>query len=125
MRGMSSARRPARSTPSPGQACSRRSAPWPAAGLLLAIALAAFLTRVIPTPRTIDDAFITFRYARNLTAGAGFVCNSGERVLGATTPLFTVVLAGLARLTGQENYPWLALLVNSATDAAACAAWRG
>ncbi len=28
-----------------------------------------------------DDPFITFRYARNLRAGLGFVYNPGERVL--------------------------------------------
>jgi hypothetical protein len=47
---------------------------------------------------TTDDAYITFRYARNLAAGLGFVYNAGEPVLGTTTPLYTLVLAGLARL---------------------------
>ena len=42
-----------------------------------------------------DDAFITFRYAENITAGLGFVYNAGERVLGTTTPLFTLILAAL------------------------------
>lgn len=46
-----------------------------------------------------DDAYITFRYARNLSSGAGFVYNPGEWVLGTTTPLFTVLLALLAALT--------------------------
>ncbi|HYO15549.1 MAG TPA: hypothetical protein VE685_20325 [Thermoanaerobaculia bacterium] len=40
-----------------------------------------------------DDTFITFRYARNLALGYGFVFNHGERVLGTTTPLWTLVLA--------------------------------
>ncbi|HUV30676.1 MAG TPA: hypothetical protein VMY05_06290 [Acidobacteriota bacterium] len=43
-----------------------------------------------------DDAFITFRYARNLVAGLGFVYNAGEHVLGTSTPLFTLVLAMFA-----------------------------
>jgi len=46
-----------------------------------------------------DDAFITYRYARNLAQGAGFVYNAGEHVLGTTTPLFTLILAGAARVT--------------------------
>lgn len=40
-----------------------------------------------------DDAFITYRYARNIAAGQGFCFNPGERVLGTTTPLFTLLLA--------------------------------
>lgn len=44
-----------------------------------------------------DDSFITYRYAENLAAGKGFVFNDGEKVLGTTTPLYTLLLAG-ARL---------------------------
>src|SRR5579864_960227 len=35
-----------------------------------------------------DDAFITFRYAKNLVEGFGFVYNPHEWVLGLTTPGF-------------------------------------
>jgi hypothetical protein len=42
-----------------------------------------------------DDAFISFRYARNLVRGAGLVFNPGERVEGYTNFLWTVLLAGL------------------------------
>jgi len=85
--------------------------------LIAALALAA---RLLPTPRTIDDAFITFRYARNLLAGAGFVYNAGERVLGTTTPLYTLLMAALAGMSGSPNYPWLALVVNALADALTC-----
>ncbi|MGE5716575.1 MAG: hypothetical protein ACM369_08000 [Acidobacteriota bacterium] len=47
-----------------------------------------------------DDAYITFRYARNLSEGGGLVYNLGERVLGTSAPLFAVLLAALRRLTG-------------------------
>lgn len=40
-----------------------------------------------------DDPFITYRYARQLAQGHGFVYNPGERVLSTTTPLFTLILA--------------------------------
>jgi len=43
-----------------------------------------------------DDPFITFRYAQNLRAGLGFVYNPGERILSTTTPLYTLLLAGLS-----------------------------
>lgn len=40
-----------------------------------------------------DDAFITYRVARNLATGAGPVFNPGERVLSITTPGYMVLLA--------------------------------
>ncbi|NLT43882.1 MAG: hypothetical protein GXX93_14545, partial [Anaerolineae bacterium] len=45
-----------------------------------------------------DDAYITFRYARNLAAGHSLVYNLGEPVLGTSTPLFVLLLAAGARL---------------------------
>jgi hypothetical protein len=51
------------------------------------------------TPYDIDDAPITYRYAENIAAGNGFVYNVGERVLGTSTPLFTLILA-TARVLG-------------------------
>jgi hypothetical protein len=88
---------------------------WP-----IVLAFVAVLARAIPTPRTIDDAFITFRYARNLVGGYGFVFNPGQHVLGTTTPLYTLLLALLASLTRTTNYPWLAVVVNTLADAATC-----
>lgn len=88
--------------------------------MLPTILLLALTARLLPTPRAIDDAFITFRYARNLLAGQGFVYNPGEKVLGTTTPLYTLLLAGGTGLTGYADYPRLAWLVNALADAAAC-----
>ena len=92
---------------------------WLIPVLIVALALAA---RLVPGPRTIDDAFITFRYARNLLAGEGFVYNPGERVLGTTTPLYTLLMAALALPFGGEQAPflWLALGMNALADAATC-----
>lgn len=44
-------------------------------------------------PHLRDDAYITLRYASHLAHGLGFTFNTGERVLGTTTPLFTVLVA--------------------------------
>ncbi|MEW6648986.1 MAG: hypothetical protein AB1453_02220 [Chloroflexota bacterium] len=44
---------------------------------------------------TQDDTFITYRYARNIARGYGFVYNPGEGVLGTTTPLYTLLLAAI------------------------------
>ena len=45
-----------------------------------------------------DDAFISFRYARNLAEGNGLVFNVGERVEGYTNFLWTLLMAAAIRL---------------------------
>ena len=60
---------------------------------LAATIVLALVARFLPGERTIDDAFITFRYSRNLLAGNGFVYNPGQRVQGTTTPLYTLLMA--------------------------------
>ncbi|MHC4066890.1 MAG: hypothetical protein ACYSUI_20630, partial [Planctomycetota bacterium] len=58
--------------------------------LLLHAAAYTFLT---------DDAFISFRYARNLSEGLGLVFNPGfERVEGYSNFLWVVLLAGVNAL---------------------------
>ncbi len=58
--------------------------------LLLHSHLYAFLT---------DDAFISFRYARNLAHGDGLIFNpGGDRVEGYTNFLWVIILAGLTLL---------------------------
>ncbi|MFQ5921958.1 MAG: hypothetical protein ACE5M4_03875, partial [Anaerolineales bacterium] len=84
------------------------------------IPLLAFGVRLIPGPRTIDDAYITFRYARNLLDGHGLVYNPGEAVLGTTTPLFALLLSALGVPIGgpEAPFPVIALIVSAAADAA-------
>jgi hypothetical protein len=87
--------------------------------ILLVVALTALIARVVPAPRTIDDAFITFRYARNLVEGQGFVYNPGVQTLGTTTPLYTLLMAAISGVTGGQDFPWYALTVNALADAGA------
>ena len=56
------------------------------------------LTLLFLPIRTIDDAFITFRYARHLADGNGLVFNLGERVEGATSLSWTLLLAAVETL---------------------------
>ncbi len=65
----------------------------------------------------VDNAYITFRYARNLAAGVGFVYNAGEHVLGTTTPAYTGLLALAALVSGVYDFPRLALALNAGCDA--------
>lgn len=87
-----------------------------------AVIIIALIARIVPGPRTIDDSYITFRYARNILAGNGFVYNPGEHVLGTTTPLYTILLVLLSQFTGGINapFPVIAWLVNSSIDAVTC-----
>ncbi len=64
----------------------------------LALFMLTIALRVPFVVYTSDDAFITFRYARNIASGLGFVYNPGEPVLGTTTVLYTLLLAGLGKL---------------------------
>jgi hypothetical protein len=67
---------------------------------LLALVLAGRLAAIHACP-IYDDAFITYRYARNLAAGHGLVYQPGapwEPVLGTTTPGYALWLALWIRL---------------------------
>jgi hypothetical protein len=62
-------------------------------GAALIIALSIRIAILIVTRLAAEDAFITFRYADQLASGNGFVHNTGERIYGTTTPLFTILMA--------------------------------
>ncbi len=51
-------------------------------------------------PYVVDDAFISFRYARNLALGQGLVYNPGERVEGYSNFLWVLLAAGVLALGG-------------------------
>jgi arabinofuranosyltransferase len=84
--------------------------------LVVGVAGLAIVVRVVAGPRIIDDAYITFRYARNLAGGLGFVYNPGQQVLGTTTPFYTGMMA-LAWLVGLHDLPMVAVLFNALADA--------
>src|SRR6476659_1768855 len=67
-----------------------------AAAITIAATLILLLSRVV----TLDDAYITFRYARHLADGYGLGAwnRTGERVEGYSSLLWTLLLAGAARL---------------------------
>jgi Gpi18-like mannosyltransferase len=73
--------------------------------------------QVIYGKRTYDDAFITYRYARNISQGLGFVYNLDKHVLGTTTPLYTLLLVLVARLIGAYSIPKAAFIFGSIADA--------
>jgi hypothetical protein len=74
--------------------------------------------QIIPGPRAFDDAYITYRYSLNISSGNGFTYNPGEKVLGTTTPLYTLILVALSLITRAKEFPILSLYVNSIADIA-------
>ena len=68
-----------------------------------------------------DDAFISFRYTRNLLDGHGLVFNPGEYVEGYTNFLWILELAaiwGIFGLRPEHAAPWLSVAYTVATIAA-------
>ena len=53
-----------------------------------------------------DDAFISFRYARNLLEGHGLVFNPGEYVEGYSNFLWVLELAAIWGLSGVGASQW-------------------
>jgi hypothetical protein len=84
---------------------------------LVIICLLGVLLRLPFLPTTGDDAYITFRYARNLISGLGYVFNAGEHVLGTTTPLYTLYLALIGKL--GLDFILVGKLTNIVADTAA------
>ena len=83
------------------------------------LALLAWLTSVAWF--LTDDAFISFRYVRNLLEGHGLVFNPGEYVEGYTNFLWILELAalwGLFDLRPEHAAPWLSVAYTLGTLAA-------
>ena len=94
------------------------SAPW-----LALLAFLAYISRFF-----LDDAFISFRYARNLLEGHGLVWNPGERVEGYSNFLWILELAAIWAVTGvppEDAARWLSVAYTiAALGAMAWWAWR-
>ncbi|MFN0149462.1 MAG: hypothetical protein ACKVU1_01970 [bacterium] len=67
----------------------------------LVVAIAALLPHGLAISFLNDDAFISFRYAKNWVAGHGLVFNPGERVEGYTNFLWTMLLGVFWRFGGD------------------------
>lgn len=65
-----------------------------------------------------DDAFISFRYVRNLLNGHGLVFNVGERVEGYSNFLWVMELAAIWRvfdIRPEHAAPWLSVVFTAGT----------
>lgn len=84
-------------------------------GLAALAAVAIYFVAWTDAAIDIDDAMITYRYAENLAAGNGFVYNQGERILGTTTPLYTILIAmfNVASISSIDAGTFLNLLCST------------
>ena len=73
--------------------------------MVLIIVLGVGFIAIQTANKSYDDAFITYRYAKNLALGQGFNYNVGQIYLGTTTPLLSLLLAALAKLTTVDLIP--------------------
>lgn len=97
-----------------------------AIGRAIAAAAVAFgVVRAASLAWTSDDAYISFRYARNLADGLGLVYNAGERVEGYTNFLWTLWCAlGLRLGFAAERWADVASIAcYGATIALLAGAW--
>ena len=79
----------------PGPTAAGHQRDLPALVVVIAVlAVSLRLGLAVATQYTQEDFLITLRYAENIAQGHGFVYNSGERILGTTTPLYALLLAG-------------------------------
>lgn len=78
---------------------------------VLLILLALLIWRGLMADFRLDDAFITYRYARNFMAGEGLVYNPGEFILSTTAPLYALLLGGLSLI--RPDYHLLGGLVGA------------
>lgn len=88
--------------------------------LLCVGALIVFTAHVGLFDTFADDAYITFRYARNLARGDGAVWNAGERCEGYSNSLWMFLLAG-TYLFVRESLPQAARVLSFAFAAGAVA----
>ena len=68
-------------------------------------------------PYGMDDCYITYRYAYNLFHHHQFVFNLGEKILGTTSPLYTIILT-IAQVF-SDNIPLMSNLISCVCSALA------
>src|SRR5688500_1706387 len=66
-----------------------------------------------------DDAYISYRYARNLADGAGLTFNPGERVEGYSNLLYVLLLTPVFLFAGDEAAFPIAVALNCLCSVAA------
>ena len=77
---------------------------WPPRRSLVCLVLCSLLLThcVLYLDSVVDDAYVSYRYARSLVEGHGLTFNPGELVEGFSNPLWVFLSAGVLA-TGLED----------------------
>jgi len=80
-------------------------------GTLALLTIAALLLAFTFRWPLVDDAYITFRYAHNALAGANWVYNPAQYVLGTTTPLWMTAMTatGMLGFNPESASVWISV----------------
>jgi hypothetical protein len=84
--------------------------------MLVIFVVGILLFQAFQGSRILDDAFITYRYARNIANGNGYTYNPGEHVQGTTTPLFTLILALFSIFFTSNHIPDVSFYISVIAD---------
>ncbi len=105
-----------------GRSPGRERGVTPRGGLVVVAALAVYVVVLYRNAWVGDDAFITFRTVENFLHGYGLRWNTGERVQAYTHPLWMLLLAAAARVTGESFHTTMvvSMLLSSASVALVC-----
>ncbi len=95
---------PSKSKIKPASRPGRQVPVWTPPRWALAVAIGVILLIVLRTAWQSDDAFITFRTARNFWSGEGLVWNPGERVQSYSNPLWLLVAILCHGLFGEVYF---------------------
>jgi hypothetical protein len=94
-------------------------------GLLVFLAIfVVCMSFAIYTNNTWEDFYITYRASKNLATGNGLVYTVGQRVQSFTSPLNTLIPAGLIVITGDHSDAlvlWLFRIISASALAGAAA----
>jgi hypothetical protein len=81
---------------------------WILFGAFALVVVTSARYRCLYHGNTIDDAYISFQYAKNWASGNGVVFNPGERVEGYTNFLWVALLAPLWPVVGHDAWRFAA-----------------
>ena len=89
---------------------------WKSFLAILILLVAARIFLFAYTQYTVDDAFITYRYAANVASGLGYVYNAGEKVQGASSPLYTLILTAVGWAFHPDVIPQASRILSLIAD---------
>jgi len=70
--------------------------------LVFVLVLALVFQQALYSHYLIDDAYISMKYAENFAQGNGLIYQTGQKVYGITSPLWSILLGTFSKFTGAD-----------------------